>query len=251
VTTPYRLLNAFASLFEGKPYRHRVSNQNDLICVELFEDLLALGKSKKLVKRITSQQGVVNAGNKTHGVKARRGDGTFGELVPGEKAIATKDYRVARGIIATVEIGAECKILGKAMIKQIGRVMNDMRDQVAQFRKGTGSQPITVAVVGVNHAAYTIGYEGRRAYRTGWSEELDPATGNVVRVHNDHPADEAAEAIKRLNEEVRPHYDEMIVLRYKATNDKPFPFEWVNLAATQRDYAAALTKISREYEQRF
>jgi len=96
-----------------------------------------------------------------------------------------------------------------------------------------------------------IGYEGRRAYRTGLSEELDPATGNIVRIHNDHPADEAAEAIKRLNEEVRPHDDEMIVLRYKATNDKPFPFEWVNLAATQRDYAAALTKISREYEQRF
>lgn len=219
--------------------------------MQLFEDLLILGKSKKLVARITSQQGVVNAGNKTHGVKARRGDGTFGELVPGENVIKAKDYYVARGIIATVEIGAECKILSKAMIKQIGRVLNDMRDQVAQFRKGTGSKPITIAVVGVNHAAYTIGYEGRRAYRTGWTEELNPETGEIKRVYHEHPTDEAAEAIKRLNEEVRPHYDEMIVLRYKATNEKPFPFKWVDLAATLRDYGTVLTKISREYEQRF
>src|SRR5450759_2424406 len=107
----YRLLSAFASLFEGKPYRHRISNQNDLICAELFEDLLLLGKSRKLVERIASQQCVVAAGNKTHGVKSRRGDGTFGELVPGEQPIAAKDYLVARGIIATIEIGAECKIL--------------------------------------------------------------------------------------------------------------------------------------------
>jgi hypothetical protein len=46
-------------------------------------------------------------------------------------------------------------------------------------------------------------------------------------------------------------YDEMIVLRYQATNEKPFPFQWVDPAATQRGYAAALTKISREYDQRF
>ena len=65
------------------------------------------------------------------------------------------------------------------------------------------------------------------------------------------PVDEAVEAIKRLTDEVRPQYDEMIVLRYKATNERPFLFEWVDLAATQRDYATVLTKISREYQQRF
>ena len=245
------MLSAFESLFKGKPYQHRASNQNDLICAEFFEDLFILGKSPKLVARIAGKQTVVNTGNKVHGVKARRGDGTFGELVPGEVPSQSKDYLVSRGIIATIEIGAECKVLSKAMIKQIGRVMNDMRDQVAQFRRGTGSKPITVAIVGVNHAEYTVGYEGSQTWKTGWVERLNAATGKVKRQYHKHPIEEAAEAIKRLNEEVRSHYDEMFVLRYKATNETPYRFEWVDLPGTQRDYATVLTKVSRAYEQRF
>lgn len=251
VTTPFRLLSTFQDLFDGKPYLHRKSNQNDLICVQIFEDLFTLNKSPKLSARIREQTHVVNSSNRTHGVKARRGDGIFGELVPGERVHKSKDFEVGRGIIATIEIGAECKILAKAMIKQIGRVMNDMRDQVKQFNKGTGSTPITIAVVGVNHAAYTIGYEGNRTYRTGLMEEVNPHTGKIKRIVNSHPSEEAEEAIKRLQEEVRPHYDEMIVLRYKATNETPFDFTWVDIDATRRDYAAALMRISREYERRF
>jgi len=38
---------------------------------------------------------------------------------------------------------------------------------------------------------------------------------------------------------------------YQATNEATFPFAWVEPAATQREYATVLTKISREYEQRF
>lgn len=137
------------------------------------------------------------------------------------------------------------------MIKQIDRVMTDMKNQVVQFSKGTGSKPITVALVGVNHADYTVGYEGDRAYRTGRTEMIDAVTG-ARRVKNEkHPKDEASKAIDRLNTGVRPHYDEMILLRYKATNDEPFLFEWVDIEATRRDYSAALTKISRAYEQRF
>jgi len=232
-------------------YRHRDSSQNDYICVQLFEDLLALDKSAKLTQRIHSQQWVINTANKAHGVKARRGDGTFGELVPGEPVKVDPDYQIARGIIATIEIGTEAKILNKAMIKQIDRVMKDLREQVKDFHRGTGSKPITIAVVGVNHAPFTTGYEGDRAWKTGTIEQVDAATGKIKRSQHAHPIDEAAETIKRLNEDVRPHYDETIILRYRALNEHPFPFEWVDLAATQRDYATILTKISREYEQRF
>lgn len=219
--------------------------------MQLFEDLLALSKSVKLTQRIRSQQWAINTANKAHGVKARRGDGTFGELVPGEPVKVDPDYQVARGIIATVEIGAEAKILNKAMIKQIDRVMKDLREQVKDFNRGTGSNPITIAVIGVNHARFTTGYEGDRAWKTGIVEQVDAATGKVRRSQHAHPIEEAAETIKRLNEYVRPYYDEMLILRYRAINEHPFPFEWVDLTATQRDYATVLTKISREYDQRF
>lgn len=249
--TPYRLLNTFEDLFSGKPYRHRVSNQNDYICVQLFEDLLALGKSPKLVSRIGSRQWVVNTKNKAFAVKARRGDGTFGELVPGEEPTNEPSYAVGRGLIATVEIGVECKVLAKAMIKQIDRVMNDLREQVASFERGTGSKPITVAIVGVNYADHTVGYEGDRAWPTGWIERRDPVTGHTKRQYHKHPFEEADEAVRRLDRDVRPHYDEMIVLRYKATNESPFPFSWVDQQETIRAYATMLTKVSREYEHRF
>src|SRR5258707_15221935 len=72
---------------------------------------------------------------------------------------------VARGPIATVEIGVEVKILAKAMIKQIDRVKNDLRHQVTEFKLGGGS-PICIAVVGINQAESMIGYEGDRPWPT-------------------------------------------------------------------------------------
>jgi hypothetical protein len=41
----YALLRTFRSLFDGKPYRHRISNLGDLVASHLYEDLVALGKS--------------------------------------------------------------------------------------------------------------------------------------------------------------------------------------------------------------
>jgi len=108
-----------------------------------------------------------------------------------------------------------------------------------------------VSTIAVNHAPHTVGYEGSRAWPTGWIENVDAATGKTKRQYHPHPIKEADEAIKRLNEDVRPYYDEMIVLRYQATNEPPFPFAWLDPATTQREYAAALTKISRAYEQQF
>jgi hypothetical protein len=80
----YRLLEKFRSIFEGTQYKHRNSSIGDSIAVELYEDLHNLRKSPKLVSRIEDHERVINVQNVRQGVKARRGDGTFGELIPGE-----------------------------------------------------------------------------------------------------------------------------------------------------------------------
>lgn len=233
----YRLLTEFRRVFEGKKYRHRASNTGDLLCLQVYEDLIDLARSTKLNARVASESRVINTGNKRRGVAARRGDGTFGELVPHEVAQRISDFKVGRGHIATVEIGVEVKILAKAMIKQIDRVMNDLRHQVSEFQRGAGN-PICIAVVGINHAPYTVSYEGDVAWKTDG------------RKHK-HPITEAAEAEARLVKSVKDLFDEFLILRYRATNEPPFPFEWVNERDTSLDYGAALTRISREYDRRF
>lgn len=235
----YRLLTEFRQLFEGKIYKHRASNQGDFVAMHLYEDLVALGRSPKLVEAcVRRRDRVLNAQNKRRGVAARRGDGTLGELIPGEAAIADAGFLVARGPIATVEIGVEVKILAKAMIKQIDRVSNDLRNQVVQFRRG-GGHPICVAIVGVNYAKSAVGYEGDRPF---------PTTGRDGFLH---PFQEAPEAERRLRMEAAPEFDEFVVLRFKATNAPPYPFDWVNYRETQLDYAAALSRIGAEYQLRF
>ncbi len=235
----YRLPAEFRRLFEGKLYKHRASNQGDFVAMHLYEDILAINRSPKLNDAVTVRKDrVLNAQNKRRGVNARRGDGTFGELIPGEAAIADPGYVVARGPIATVEIGVEVKVLAKAMIKQIDRVINDLRNQVSQFRRG-GGNPICVAIVGINHAGHTVGYEGDRPF---------PTTGRAGFLH---PFQEAPEAERRLRSEVAAEFDEFLVLRFQATNEPPFPFEWVNYQETRLDYAAALSRIAARYQQRF
>jgi hypothetical protein len=143
----YRLLTEFRRLFEGRLYKHRASNQGDFVAMHLYEDLVAINRSVKLIDAAVNRKDrVLNVHNKRRGVTARRGDGTFGEIIPGETPIIDPGYLVARGSIATVEIGVEVKVLAKAMIKQIDRVINDLRNQVAQFKRG-GGHPICVAVV--------------------------------------------------------------------------------------------------------
>src|SRR5260370_252858 len=128
--------------------------------MHLYEDLYTINRSPKLVEAIRLQSSVLNAQNRTRGIKARRGDGTFGEIIPGEEPLVDAGFVTARGPIATTEIGVEVKILAKAMIKQIDRVTGDLRKQVAHFERG-GETAISVGIVGINHAAHTVGYEGR------------------------------------------------------------------------------------------
>ncbi len=235
----YRVLTEFEHLFLGKPYLHRNSTLGDFVAMHLFEDLANLTppSSTKLLPRIQNQGRVLSTTNSRRGVVARRGDGTFGEPVPGTMPIVDPGFLVARGQIATVEIGVEMKILAKAMIKQIDRVIGDLLKQVNQFRRGGGT-PICVALVGINHASFTTGYEGTRSFRTD---------GRA----NRHPIQEAADAERRLRSQVAPFYDEFIVLNYNATNEPPFPFSWVGYSNTFRDYGAALVRIGREYDRRF
>ncbi|MBA2625083.1 MAG: hypothetical protein H0U89_05710 [Acidimicrobiia bacterium] len=233
----YRLLAEFRGLFDGNKYLHRDSSRGDWVAHHLYEDLYTLKKSSHYVERVDSREHVLNVQNRRRGVSARRGDGTFGERIPGIEPIVDPGFAVARGPIANVELGIEVKILAKAMIKQIGRVKTDLVSQVTEFNRGAGS-PICVAVVGVNYADYVTSYEGDRAYRTDGKGFL-------------HPIQEAREAEGRLRGEVEGKFDELLFLRYKATNEPPYPFEWLDYIELFQDYGAALTRISRTYGTRF
>src|SRR5436190_1952811 len=237
ISSEFHLLRTFRSLFEGTQYKHRDSSLGDLVASQLYEDLVALNKSEKLTRRVQAHERVVNLGNRAIGRPSRRGDGTFGELVPTAVAITESGLLVARGEVANIEIGAETKILAKAMIKQIDRVIGDLIRQVDEFRR-TGGDPICVGIVGVNYAAKYTSYEGEREW---------PTDG---RKHK-HPIQEAAEAERRLRSKAASAFDEFQVLRFRATNTAPFPFEWVDYEQTAKEYSALLVRVSREYDRRF
>lgn len=233
----YRLLNRFRSLFEGVRYRHRDSSLGDSVAWCLPEDLYALDRSKKFNNRVEAKVRVLNLENRLRGVRARRGDGTFGELIPHVSVVETLGFIVARGPIATVEIGAEVKILANSMIKQIDRVINDLQNQVREFGNAGGT-PISVGIVGINQADHYVSYEGDVAWHTGTKGKK-------------HPIQEANEAEKRLMAKVAPVFDEFMILRFRAWNEPPYRFEWINETQTQMDYGAVLTRIIRKYDVRF
>jgi hypothetical protein len=233
----FALLRTFRGLFEGCRYKHRDSSLGDFVASQLYEDLVALNKSATFVHRVQTHECVANLANKAVGKPSRRGDGTFGELVPTVVAITEEGLRVARGEIANIQIGAETKILAKAMIKQIDRVIGDLTRQVEEFRN-TGGNPICVGFVGVNYAEGYTSYEGERPW---------PTDGKKYK----HPVQEAAVAEERLREKALPSFDEFLFLRFRAANVPPHPFEWVDYEHTAIEYSALLLRISRMYDDRF
>lgn len=233
----YRLLAEFSRVFEGHEYRHRRAGIGDFVAMQLYEDLVALGKSPKLADRVAARVSGLNVQNRRQGINARRGDGAFGEMVPGVAPIIDPGYTVARGPVATIEIGVEVKVLAKAMLKQVDRVITVLTNQVEHFRRGGGT-PICVAIVGINWAQEYTSFEGDRSYRTDGRKYL-------------HPYQEAQQAERRLVAEAAPSFDEFLVLRFRATNAPPFPFAWVKAAETSADYGAILTRLCREYDRRF
>src|SRR5205807_1547198 len=115
----------------------------------------------------------------------------------------------------------ETKILAKAMIKQVDRVIGDLVRQIEEFRR-TGGNPICVGLVGINSAACYTSYEGERAW---------PTDG---RKHK-HPVQEAGEAEKRIVARAAPVFDEFLLLRFRASNAPPFTFEWVDHGQTTKE----------------
>lgn len=236
--TSFRLLDKFQSIFEGMCYRHRSSKLGDLVAIELYEDLYAIHRTTYYNHRVDSREAGINSGNLRRGVKARRGDGTFGELVAGAESVVDPGYAVARGHVATIEIGVEVKIMSKAMIKQVGRVQSDIRDQLQHFRRKRDN-PICVAIVGVNRAEQYVSYEGVREWPTTGSGKYR------------HPSQEAGTVEAILREELDPLLDDLVILRYRATNVPPYRFEWVDRDGTFNDYGAMLTRVARDYDGRF
>lgn len=234
----YRLITKFEKLFEGKRYRHRSPLKGNEFAVELYEDLYTLRRSPKLVDRIESGQCAIHILGKLTGITARRADGTFGERNPSTKAIFQPGYGVARSHLATVEIGIEVKMLAKAMSKQVWNRISDLKHSLQEFKRG-GNHPITVAIVGVNHAKQYTGYEGDRAYPTDGSADYR------------HPIQEAAKAKADIINEIQGLYDELLILEFDVSNVEPYPFKWVDEDKAFREYGAALARISRRYQERF
>lgn len=235
----YKLLEAFRGLFQGTEYRHRDSTQGDYVASFLVDDLYALGRSTKLKCALESRQSVLNTRNKTVGRSHRRGDGSFGAAVPNiQPHFIPETYTVALGEVASIEIGAEVKIFAKSMIKQLDRVGTDMINQAEEFKRSNVSA-ICIGIVGVNHAPVYRGLEGVREYIT---------TGKGGHAH---PIQEAIQTEQRLVARVSSHFDELVVLRFIATNMPPLLFNWVNEEQSMKEYGAALVRISALYERRF
>jgi hypothetical protein len=228
-----RLLNAFRRTFHGVRYRHRVSTTGDRIAACLYDDLVELAQSEKLVSRVRSGSDVVNTRNRITGRDGRRGDGTFGQLVPGAVARNEDDYLVKRGPVAALRIGAEMKIIGTKQLAQIDRVMNDLRSQADTFRRTTRGA-LAVGIVGVNFVSSYTSYEGRRAYPAKYP-----------------PGRDAPEIVVRLERFVRSAYDELLILKFRATNQRPFPFDWLDEDEALMTYNSALARLSSEYDARF
>ena len=122
------------------------------------------------------------------------------------------------------------------MIKQIDRVKTDLINQTSEFRRSE-NRAVVVGVVGINHAEDYVGFEGERQY---------PTDGSKYK----HPNQEAPAATRHI-EAIRPSFDELLILPFRATNIVPFPFNWVDSKLTRRDYGSFLVRVSSLYEQRF
>jgi len=240
-----RLLDAFKLLFEGNVYNHRISTNGDRVAYELYEDLLALGRSNLLSRRIEDKTHVLNTTNKVLGKASRRGDGTFGELVPTEKHQEIKGYRVARGPTATLEIGAEAKIICVAQSRQIDRVCSDLEKQIRAFQS-LSPNAISVAIIGVNRADHYRSIEGAKGPPDSWRVTITNGKGSRL-----HPVQEADRTIEILRSRVSSLFNEFLIFEFLATNDDPLAFSWVDESKARREYASALTRIARSYAGRF
>lgn len=107
----------------------------NIVATHLYEDLYDHGGCPKFNEHVVAGQCVVNVGGSTRGVKARRGDGTFGTIVPGSDPLKAEGFVVLQGMVALTHIGAELKIIATAHLKQIDRVLNDLRGSATSLKE--------------------------------------------------------------------------------------------------------------------
>lgn len=232
--TDFKLLAQFTRTFQGGPYLHRNSQLGNRIADYLFDDLYELDPHSRLRSDVDAGRLALNPKGISPGLKARRGDGSFGPIVPGHAPRPFPGHSVPIAPTAEVDIGAEVKILAKAMIKQIDRVTSDLCGQAAHLRKKS-PDALVVGIVGLNMADEYLSYEGDREYPTG--------------TYGPHPVQEAHEAERRLLADAEPCYREFLVLPFRATNRPPFAFEWVGADRIRDGYASILIRLLRAYDR--
>lgn len=230
----FKLLAQFEATFRDRRYLHRNSQLGNRIADYLFDDLYELDSSSAFRADVDRGLVALNPKGVSPGVATRRGDGSFGPVVPRYRPARYPGHIVGVAPTAEVDIGAEVKILAKAMIKQIDRVISDLCGQARHF-KTKSPDSISVGLVGLNLADMYVSYEGDRTYPTGR--------------YGPHPSTEAPEAERRLRASAEPCFGEFLILPFRATNAPPYPFEWASPRSTEDAYGAALRRIVRSYER--
>lgn len=225
----FKLLAKFEDTFRDGMYLHRNSQLGNRVADYLFDDLYDLQADSKFRKDVDSGKIALNPKGISPGVKARRGDGSFGPIVPGHSARPYPGHVVPMAPTAEVDIGAEVKI------KQIDRVISDLCGQSGHFRTKS-PDALSVGIVAINISQRYVSYEGDRRYPTG---EFGP-----------HPFQEAPEAERRLVSAAEPCFDEFLMLPFLATNEPPYPFEWARPPQTRDAYASVLLRLLRAYGRR-
>ena len=230
----FRLPERFKNTFFGARYDHRNSSLGNIIGRELFEDLLVHSGSIAYVDHGRHGRTVANRGGKIHTPRAiRRNDSILGRPPAGfTLKPPASGFSVFEGPVAEPRVGCELKVLAKSQLKQIGRVISDL-ERFADRMKSLNPRCINVAVVGVNYESDYVGWEGERPYR----HRLTANEPEIVSA--------------RLSEALLDRYDELLIFRFRATNQSPYPFGWVQPKQVDLDYGAALTRIGELYQSRF
>ncbi|HVL53733.1 MAG TPA: hypothetical protein VM344_05680 [Vitreimonas sp.] len=230
----FRLLAKFEETFRQGPYLHRNSQLGNRIADFLFDDLYLLDPTSRFHLDVDAGRIALNPKGVSPGLRARRGDGSFGPVVPGYTPLPYIGHVIPVSPTAEVDLGAEVKILAKAMIKQIDRVISDLCGQSREF-KTKSPDALTIGLIGLNVADRYVSFEGARRYPTG---DYGP-----------HPYQEAPEAERRLLASAEPCYQEFLILPFRASNDPPFQFDWARERETRDRYGAMLTRLLRSYER--
>ena len=230
----FRLLETFRTTFAGSLYKHRDSTLGNKIGRQLFEDLLSHEVSDRYREHVRRGLGVVNSGGRILTPRTiRRNDSIFGRPPAGvDLKPPAEGFLIQEGPVAEPRVGCEVKIVAKSQQKQIDRVISDL-DNFALRMKSESPRCVNVAVVGINQESDYVGHEGDRAFKHRLREQ------------------EPGIVMTKLRERLLDRYDELLILRFRATNQPPYPFNWIDAHQVELDYGAALTRVGELYQQRF